>query len=177
MTIESIKRRMSGGMRSAVWRVLIILAIAITMTGARKTAYGPHDKAAYTSPVIIDFLRPGLVVTINSATMASDGTITAVYTLADPSGLQLDAAGVYTPGPITVSYLAAYIPNNAEQYVNYNTRVSTGAAGTFNDPTTDSGGTVTQLNTGQYQYVFHTKAPVDSMRPRPTRSRSTQPGP
>jgi len=147
-------------MRSAVWRVLIILAIAITMTGARKTAYGPHDKAAYTSPVIIDFLRPGLVVTINSATMASDGTITAVYTLADPSGLQLDAAGVYTPGPITVSYLAAYIPNNAEQYVNYNTRVSTGAAGTFNDPTTDSGGTVTQLNTGQYQYVFHTKAPA-----------------
>jgi OmcA/MtrC family decaheme c-type cytochrome len=147
-------------MRPVIWRVPIILAVAITMTGAKKATYGPHDKAAYTSRVIIEFLRPGLVVTINSATMAGDGTISAVYTLADPAGLQLDVNGVYTPGPITVSYIAGYIPNNAEQYVNYNTRVSTGTAGTFNVPTSDSGGTVTQLNTGQYQYVFHTKAPA-----------------
>ena len=155
MTIESVKN-----LRSAIWRVLMILAIAITMTGAKRATYGPHDRAAYTSPVIIDFLRPGLVVTINSATMASDGTITAVYTLADPVGLQLDVNGVYTPGPITVKYIAGYIPNNQEQYVNYNTSTSTGTAGTFQNPTSDSGGAVTQLNTGQYQYVFHTKAPA-----------------
>jgi OmcA/MtrC family decaheme c-type cytochrome len=91
--------------------------------------------------------------------MASDGTITAVYTLADPSGLGLDAAGVYTPGPITISYISGYIPNSAEQYVTYNTRTSTGTAGTFQLPTGDSGGVVTQLSQGQYQYVFNTKAP------------------
>jgi OmcA/MtrC family decaheme c-type cytochrome len=160
MTIEKTMGRLNGGIRSAIWRVTIILAIAITMTGAKRATYGPHDKAAYTSPVIIEFLRPGLVVTINSATMANDGTITSVYTLADPAGLQLDVNGVYTPGPISVRYIAGYIPNNQGQYVNYNTSTSTGAAGTFQNPTSDSGGTVTQLNTGQYQYVFHTKAPA-----------------
>jgi len=144
--------------RSSLVRLLMVLAVAISLTGAKKATYGPHDKAAYTSPVIIDFLRPGLVITINSATMASDGTITAVYTLADPLGLMLDAAGVYTPGPIAVSYISGYIPNNAEQYVTYNTRTSTGAAGTFQVPTGDTGGVVTQLNTGQYQYIFHAKA-------------------
>jgi len=164
MTIKNlsgqiIKGKTPSGVVWKIARVLMVLAVAISLTGAKKTNYGPHDKAAYTSPVIIDFLRPGLVVTINSATMASDGTITTVYTLADPAGLMLDAAGVYTPGPITVRYIAGYIPNNAEQYVNYNTSTSTGAAGTFQNPTSDSGGVVTQLSTGQYQYVFHTKAP------------------
>lgn len=165
MTIKKIvgpiiEGRYASGAASKIVRVLLVLAVAISLTGAKKSPYGPHDKAAYTSPVIIDFLRPGLVITINSATMASDGTITAVYTLADPSGLGLDAAGVYTPGPITLSYISAYIPNNGEQYVTYNTRTSTGAAGTFQLPTGDSGGVVTQLNMGQYQYVFHTKAPT-----------------
>jgi OmcA/MtrC family decaheme c-type cytochrome len=134
--------------------------MAITLTGTKKAPYGPHDKAAYTSPVIIDFLRPGLTITVNSASMASDGTITAVFTVADPAGLNLDVAGVYTPGPITLSYISAYIPNNGSQYVTYNLRTSTGAAGTFNVPTGDSGGTLTQLSSGQYQYVFKTKAPA-----------------
>jgi OmcA/MtrC family decaheme c-type cytochrome len=147
-------------MAAKIGRMLLIFAVALTMTGAKKSLYGPHDKAAYTSPAIIDFLRPGLVITINSATMASDGTITAVFTLADPAGLTLDNNGVYTPGPISLSYISAYIPNTATQYVTYNTRSSTGAAGTFNLPTGDSGGTLTQLNSGQYQYIFKTKAPA-----------------
>ncbi len=160
MTIDGFERILSSGTAARFGRVLLILAIAMTLTGARKSAYGPHDKAAYTSPVIVDFLRPGLAITINSATMASDGTITAVFTLADPAGLTLDINGVYTPGPITLSYISAYIPNSGTQYVTYNLRTSTGAAGTFNVPTGDSGGALTQLNSGQYQYVFKTKAPA-----------------
>ena len=147
MTKESIRRQLHGGMAAKIGRMLLIFAVALTMTGAKKSLYGPHDKAAYTSPAIIDFLRPGLVITINSATMASDGTITAVFTLADPAGLTLDNNGVYTPGPISLSYISAYIPNTATQYVTYNTRSSTGAAGTFNLPTGDSGGTLTQSGT------------------------------
>jgi OmcA/MtrC family decaheme c-type cytochrome len=160
MTMEGIRNKLRSGTVARVGRVLLILAVAISLTGAKKSPYGIHDKAAYANQTVIDFLRPGLVVTINSASMGSDGTITAVYTLADPAGLNLDVNGVYTPGPITVSYISGYIPNNAEQYVTYNTRSSTGAAGTFNLPTGDSGGTVTLLNTGQYQYVFKTKAPA-----------------
>jgi OmcA/MtrC family decaheme c-type cytochrome len=159
MTTESISRSITGRL-PAVGRLLLILAVAITMTGAKKSPYGPHDKASYTSPVIVDFLRPGLNMAINSAKIASDGTVTVVYSLTDPAGLTLDINGVYTPGAISVRYLVAYIPANQEQYVNYITSASTGAAGTFQNPTGDTGGVITQLDNGQYQYVFKNKLPA-----------------
>jgi len=105
-------------------------------------------------------VRPGLTITITSATIASDGTITAVYTLTDPSGLPLDAGGVSTPGAISLSYVAAMLPNNQEQYVAYTTRANSGPAiPSTNQPNADSGGVATNTGPGQYQYVFHTKAP------------------
>jgi OmcA/MtrC family decaheme c-type cytochrome len=152
---------MSGGMPSRIWRVLLLLAVAITLTGARRSPYGPHDKAAYLSSVIIDFLRPGLNIKIVSGSIAADGTITVVYTVADPVGLPLDAAGVYTPGPLAIRYVAAYLPKNQAQYTSYTTVSRTGAAtGTITVAGTDTGGVVTQLDSGKYQYVFATKAPV-----------------
>lgn len=130
------------------------------MAGAGRSPYGPHDKAAYATQATIDFLRPGLVITINSASIAADGTISTTYTLTDPAGLPLDAAGVYTPGPITVSYVAAYIPADQSQYTAYTTRVQTGTAGSFTNAGTDTGGVATSLGNGQYTYVFAAKAPV-----------------
>ena len=129
------------------------------MAGAGKGPYGPHDKAAFATQTTIDFLRPGLAVTVNAASIAADGTISATYTLTDPAGLPLDAAGVYTPGPITVSYVAAYIPANQDQYTAYTTRVQTGVAGSFTNAGADLGGVATSLGNGQYTYVFGTKAP------------------
>ena len=73
-----------------------------------------------------EFVRPGLTITINSATIGSDGTITTTYTLTDPNGLGLDSAGVNTPGTISVSFVAATIPANAEQYTAYTTKTATG---------------------------------------------------
>jgi OmcA/MtrC family decaheme c-type cytochrome len=81
------------------------------------------------------------------------------YTLTDPKGLPLDAAGVTTPGTITLRYIAAVLPNNQEEYTAYTTRTNSGAAvASTNQPGPDSGG-VTTGGPGQYQYVFHTKAP------------------
>jgi OmcA/MtrC family decaheme c-type cytochrome len=160
MTIESITRKMKGGMATRIGGMLLLLAVAISMTGAKKSPYGPHDKATYADATLVEFLRPGLTITITSATMSSTGVITAVYTLTDSAGLPLDPAGVDTPGAISLSYISAYIPNNAEQYVTYNLRTSTGAAGTFMVPTGDSGGTLTQLSSGAWQYVFKTPAPA-----------------
>ena len=75
---------------------------------------------------LIEFLRPGLQIAINSASVGSaDGTITTVYTITDPTGLPLDLAGVYTPGPISLSFVAGFIPANAEQYTAYTTRSAT----------------------------------------------------
>ena len=57
----------------------------------------------------------GLVVTINSASIATNGTITATYTVTDLSGLPLDITGATTTGVISISLVAAYIPNNGSQ--------------------------------------------------------------
>jgi OmcA/MtrC family decaheme c-type cytochrome len=165
MKIKTIARQIIAGNYSGRTivkpaGVLLLLALAITLTGAKKSPYGPHDKAAYLSSVIVDFLRPGLNIQIASGTIAADGTITVVYTVADPVGLPLDLNGVFTPGPIAVGYVIGVIPNNQAQYTSYITSQATGAAGTFTRAAADSGGTLTQLDSGKYQYVFKTRAPT-----------------
>jgi len=143
------------------WRVAaMVVLIAASLASAPKRVYSPHEKAAYADPAEVEFVNPGLTITINSATIATNGTITVVYTISDPTGLPLDAAGVQTPGTVSLSYVAAVIPNGQEDYTTYTTRVATGTViATTNQPGADSGGTATQLGPGQYQYVFHTTAP------------------
>ena len=147
----------------SVCRTLAVAAvIALSLTGeTQKFQYSPRDKAFYADAATVQFVRPGLVLKITSAQIASDGTITAVYTLADPVGLPLDAAGITTPGGISLGYVAAVLPNNEEQYTAYTTRANSGVAvASTNQPNADSGGAVTNLAPGQYQYVFHAKAPA-----------------
>jgi OmcA/MtrC family decaheme c-type cytochrome len=141
--------------------VVLVLLAALSLTGNPRHPFTDRERAAFLRPDLIEFLRPGLQIQINSATVGSDGTITATYTVTDPVGLPLDMAGIYTPGPITLSLVAAYIPGSAEQYVAYTTRSSTGAAlGTILQAGADSGGVTTQLDSGKYQYVFKTQAPA-----------------
>src|SRR5271163_182189 len=83
-----------------------LIALCLTAQTARHV-YSRHEKAFFMSQEEIDFVSPGLVITINSAKIASDGTITVVYSLADPNGLPLDSTGATTPGPVSVSYVAA----------------------------------------------------------------------
>ena len=139
-----------------------LVVIALCLTGAStKHPYSPHEKAAYADAATVDFIRPGLVITINQAQIASGGTITVVYTLTDPNGLPLDAAGVTTPGTITLGYIAAVLPNDQEEYTAYTTHANSGpAVPSTNQPGPDSGGVTTNVGPGQYQYVFHTKAPT-----------------
>ena len=147
---------------TAQWRVLSLLAvIAISLTSAPRKVYSPHEKAYFADNATVEFVRPGLTITVNSASIAANGAITVTYTLTDPNGLPLDSAGVTTPGLVTLSYVAAVIPNSQEDYTTYTTRSATGTAlGTIQQPGADSGGTVTQVGAGQYQYIFHTAAPV-----------------
>jgi OmcA/MtrC family decaheme c-type cytochrome len=137
-------------------------ALVISLTGqTKKHRFSPHEKAFYADATLLDFVNPGLTITINSATIAADGTITATYTLTDPNGLPLDTTGATTPGPISLGYIAAVLPNNQEEYFAYTTRANSGpAVASTNQPGVDSGGVVTTIGPGQYQYVFHTKAPI-----------------
>jgi len=107
----------------------------------------------------VAFVRPGLVVKITSAEIAPDGTISTVFSLTDPKGLPLDRLGVSTPGAVSLNFVAAYIPQGNEQYVDYIFKNATGAvSGTVTQASSESNGVFTPVGDG-YRYTFSTKAP------------------
>ena len=157
---SNISLRLKGlGRLKRTAGLVAVVALTLAAAGTRHQ-YSPREKAAYAAPATVDFVRPGLVITIKGAQIASDGTVTVVYTVTDPKGLPLDSAGITTPGAISLSFIAAVLPNNQEGYTNYTTRLITGTGASANEPSADSGGVTTNLGPGQYQYVFHTKAPA-----------------
>jgi OmcA/MtrC family decaheme c-type cytochrome len=107
--------------------------------------------------------KTGVVVKIQSAAIAKDGTITVRATIVDSDGIPLDRLGVATKGPVSLSFIAGYIPAGQSQYVSYTTSV---AAATLNknpsqiQAANDSGGTFTNNAIGDYTYTFKTKAPA-----------------
>ena len=140
--------------------VAVLAVVGVCLTGANRHSYSPHEKAAYADASLVEFVRPGMTIAINSAQIAADGTTSVVYTLKDPQGLPLDAAGITTPGTVSLSYVAAVLPNNQEQYTAYTTRPNSGpAVASTNQPGADSGGVTSTVGPGQYRYVFNTKAP------------------
>ena len=150
---------------SGVSRVLVVLTLvagSVALVGGSKSPYSPRDKAFYANKLLVDFVNPGLNITINSASIASTGVISVTYTLTDPTGLPLDASGSTTPGPVSLAYVAAYIPKGQEQYVAYTTASATGPVlGTITRPDFEtSGGTATPVAAGQYQYTFKAQAPA-----------------
>jgi OmcA/MtrC family decaheme c-type cytochrome len=143
------------------WVGLSTLILAMSLTGQVKKPFGPHDKAFYADAASVQFVNPGLAIKILTAQVAADGTISTTYTVSDPNGLPLDALGITTPGPLSIRYIAAYIPKGQTQYVAYTTKAVTGAViPSTVQASTDSGGTLTTLADGKYQYVFATKAPA-----------------
>ena len=142
--------------------VLLLIVGSVALVGSSKSPYTIRDKAYYANRQVVDFVRPGLVISINSAQISSAGAISVTYTLTDPMGLPLDAAGVDTPGAVSLAFVAAYIPKGQEQYVAYTTSQATGAVlGTITRPDFELGGTPpTLVGPGQYQYTFTAKAPA-----------------
>ena len=141
--------------------LLAVVAVAAASPGSIRSHFSKHDKAYYASDAIVNFVRPGLAIVITSASVASDGTVKANFTVSDPEGLPLDIAGVTTPGRVQASFLIAAIPKGQEEYTSYTTRMQTSPI-THNSATqaaADSGGSTQQTGDGQYTYTFHTKAP------------------
>jgi OmcA/MtrC family decaheme c-type cytochrome len=107
----------------------------------------------------------GVVVKIQSAAIAKDGTITARFTLVDSDGLPLDRLGVTSKGPVSLGLIAAYIPAGKTQYTSYTTSVDAASAPGNTNPSqtqaaNDSGGTFATNAVGDYTYTFKTKAPT-----------------
>ena len=144
-------------------RAVLLGILVVVSLGSAPRPYNIHEKAYYAAAETVEFVAPGLTISITSASISSSGTITVNYTLTDPNGLPLDVAGVDTPGTISLSYVAAVLPNGQEDYTAYTTRLATAtvsspAMASTNQPGADSGGAATATANG-YQYVFHTTAP------------------
>src|SRR5947208_9783892 len=124
-----------------------IVAIAVVTADSGKFQWKATDKAYYLDATTVDFVRPGLVLKVTSATVAnSDGTMTARVTITDPKGLPLDKDGVYTPGPVSISCVMAVLPPNDDEFTAYTTRTQTSTitGNSAVQASTDSGGTWTK---------------------------------
>jgi OmcA/MtrC family decaheme c-type cytochrome len=125
-----------------------------------KNGFSIYDKAYYASDSTVAFVRPGLTITIVSASVAQDGTISVDYKVTDPKGVALDPAGITTPGPVSLSFLCSYIPKGQTQFYAYTTRIQTSPITNQSavQASTDSGGTTKQVAAGEFVYTFKTKA-------------------
>ncbi len=145
--------------------IITVAALAIVTAGSRaNSSFTTKDKAYYADANTINFVRPGLVLKVNSASIGSDGTITTNLSITDKQGLPLDRLGVTTPGAVSISCVAAYIPAGQKQYLAYTTRVQTSPI-TNKSATqagTDSGGKwAGPAADASYTYTFGTKAPTN----------------
>jgi OmcA/MtrC family decaheme c-type cytochrome len=149
-------------------KVLALLPIVFvnTISAADRPAKRPVDFTANVNPrmsgIISTLGKTGVVVKIQNAAIASDGTITVRATITDSDGQPLDRLGAATAGPVSMSFIAAYIPAGQTQYVSYTTTVAKATLNTNPSQTqaaNDSGGTFTPNALGDYTYTFKTKAP------------------
>jgi OmcA/MtrC family decaheme c-type cytochrome len=149
------------GARIRFLAVPALAGLAVVAVAQGKSVFTVHEKAYYADPSVVVYVQPGLNITVVSANIAANGTISVDYKLTDPNGAALDQSGVTTPGPVTLSFLAAYIASGQAQYTSYISRMSTAATGgaTATQAAADSGGTTQTVATGEYIYTFHTLAP------------------
>lgn len=155
---------MSERLSTSIPRFLVCTAIlfgSAVLISAPKSPFTTRDKAYYADANTINFVRPGLDIKILSADIAADGTIRARFKLSDPRGLPLDRDGVTTPGNVTVSFIASFIPKGRTQYTAYTTRVQTSPITNVaaTQAGSDAGGVYEKLAEGEYRYTFNTKAP------------------
>ena len=149
----------SGRKTALLCATLTLFLAGAFLSGAVKSRFTKNQKAYYADAKLVAFVQPGLIIKITSAQVAQDGTISTNFTLTDPNGAPLDRTGVSTPGAISLSFIAAYIPSGQTQYVDYITRSATGAvSGTVTQAAAESNGTFTSANNG-YTYTFATHAP------------------
>lgn len=137
------------------------MLLAILVAGASKSPFTVHDKAYYVLQAHDLSFTPGVVAKMKSANIAPDGTIRADFALKDPAGGPLNITGVQTAGSIEVGLVIAVLPKAQEQYVAYTTSVKQAPNGVSAvQAAYDQGGTLQEVNRGEYVYTFTTKAPA-----------------
>ncbi len=148
--------------------VLLLLLSFLLVTAAGIAAlltdsgqgYTPLDKAFYLTADQAQWIRPGLNVTINDITIPADNKPVVTFTLTDGAGQPLDRTGVMTPGTVSTSWIFAYIPKGASQYVSYYTRSQTSPiTGVTANQAGTGAGTYVDKGNGTYTFTFTNAIP------------------
>jgi OmcA/MtrC family decaheme c-type cytochrome len=157
-----MKKYLAAG--SAVFALALVLAVLVNAAYAGdRPAKQTVDFSALLNGTTSSLGKTGVVVKIQGAAIAKDGTITVHATIVDSDGKPLDRLGVATKGPVNMSFIAAYIPAGQSQYVSYTTTVAKATLNTNPNQiqaANDSGGTFATNAVGDYTYTFKTKAPT-----------------
>lgn len=153
-----------------IWSLLVSVACLCSATNliAKTDAvdngyYTTKDSEFYLTPEQLLFIRPGLVMEILNVEIPADLKTEVTFKLSDPAGLPLDRTGVYTPGPVSTSFILAYIPEGQTAYMSYTSRVQTSpiTGDSAEQASSDSGGSYTEVGEGTYIYKFGTAVPAD----------------
>jgi OmcA/MtrC family decaheme c-type cytochrome len=143
--------------------LLLLGTIGLTLVrGDSEKVYSLLEKAFYLSAEDGVWIRPGLNLKILDVTIPGDRKPVVTFRITDDMGQTLDRAGMVTPGTVTTSFVLAYIPANATQYVAYTTRTQTSPITKVAEVQAgaDSGGRYASLGDGTYTYTFGTALPA-----------------
>jgi OmcA/MtrC family decaheme c-type cytochrome len=143
--------------------VVGFLAAASLVSGLGKQTFSAIEKAFYADEKTINFVRPGLELKILAAVVNPNGSMAVRIRITDPLGVPLDRLGVFTPGPVNISFVAAFLPKDKNVYTSYTTRVQTSPITRVSatQAAADTGGTWTkEAQDGEYTYTFRTVAPA-----------------
>src|ERR1035438_6506254 len=109
-------------MRTHLASALLVLAPVALFNTASADDHAPAKRPVDFTAVVAhhngsttSLGKTGVVVKIQSAAIAKDGTITVRATIVDADGIPLDRLGVATKGPVSMSFIAAYIPSGQLQ--------------------------------------------------------------
>ena len=157
-------RRSGGWMK---WTLAALLLITSTvLISSTQSPFTQRDKAFYADEATINFVRPGLVFKILGHEIAADGTVKVRFRITDPKGVPLEREGINTPGPVSTSFILAYLPNDGNHWRAYTTRLKTStwpptAGRQARQSSADSGGSYEKVADGEYIYTFGMKLPAN----------------
>lgn len=132
-----------------------------------KPQFQVSDLEFYLTEDGIAYIRPGLVIKVNSVTIGSDRRPVVDLSFTDRFNQPLDRLGQATPGPLNISFLCAWYDAGNRHYTSYITRSVTTPTNSPNpgvratQATSESNGTWTDLSIGRATYKFAYVLPAD----------------
>jgi OmcA/MtrC family decaheme c-type cytochrome len=138
---------------------------AVAPPAPSKSIYTTKDVEAFLPTDVINYIRPGLKIKVNSVVIGSDRKPVVDLSLTDDFDQPIDRNGKTTPGAVSISLIMAVYDPATRQYTAYTTRVQTSPANSphpnvsATQAGTDSGGVFTDFETGHVKYAFKTVLP------------------